>query len=75
MPALDQSDRTSDIDSLFVSVLLDGPLSEERGRTMSFDKRLLFNKDCSFEVDPILFTRLSNCVHLKKKKKKLKVVY
>lgn len=26
--ALDQSDRTSDVDSLFVSVLLDRPLSE-----------------------------------------------
>lgn len=45
MPALDQSDRTSDIDSLFVSVLLDGPLSEERDGTMSFDKRPFFNKD------------------------------
>lgn len=79
MPALDQSDRASDIDSLFVSVLLDRPLSEQRDRTMSFDKRLLFDKDlfgvhiqvpvlCSFH------TSLKLC-YSEKKKWKLKVVY
>ena len=72
MPALDQSDRASDIDSLFVSVLLDRPLSEQRDRTMSFDKRLLFDKDlCEVHIpspNTLLFSHVSQTVLLWKKK-------